>query len=59
MANNETIFTTCDDDQKSDNHLLEGIRILTLNETYEAYAIHDILVRSKINYHDDYSDLTT
>ena len=52
----ETIFITCDHDKKSENHLLEGVGILSLNETCKAYATRDLLIPHKTENEEEYLD---
>lgn len=52
----ETIFITCDHDKRSKNHFLQGVGILSINETCKAYAIRDILIPHKMELNSEYID---
>jgi len=52
----ETIFITCDNIKRSENHYLEGVGILSLNETCKAYATRDILIPHKVENEEEYID---
>ncbi|KAE9543350.1 hypothetical protein AGLY_003261 [Aphis glycines] len=52
----ETIFITCDNDKRSENHYLEGVGILFLNETCKAYATRDILIPHRVENEEKYID---
>jgi len=52
----ETIFITCDHDRRSENHFLQGVGILFINETCKAYATRDILIPHKIETDNEYID---
>ncbi|XP_060855486.1 uncharacterized protein LOC132933186 [Metopolophium dirhodum] len=52
----ETVFITCDHDKRSKNHFLEGVGILSINETCRAYATRDILIPHKIEMDNEYVD---
>jgi len=52
----ETIFITCDYDKRSENHYLQGVGILSINETCKAYATRDILIPHKMEPDHEYID---
>jgi len=52
----ETIFVTCENDQQSTSLLLEGVGILTLNDTCRAYTTRDILIPGEVKDDTEYPD---
>jgi hypothetical protein len=56
VTKGETLFITCDNEKQSTSHAIEGVGILSLNETCKAYATRDILIPGEQQSQDEYQD---
>ncbi|KAL4107224.1 hypothetical protein QTP88_017607 [Uroleucon formosanum] len=54
-TDSEVIIINCENDQEASTHLLEGVGIISINETCKGYATRDLLLPST-NSENNYSD---
>ncbi|KAL4088779.1 hypothetical protein QTP88_023863 [Uroleucon formosanum] len=54
-TDSEVIIINCENDQEASTHLLEGVGIISINETCKEYATRDLLLPST-NSENNYSD---
>jgi len=56
ITKGENIFITCNKEAQSMNHRLNGVGVISLNETCKGFSERDILIPGEINHLEEYTD---